>query len=225
MRVIIAFAFYFLYWFICFLFTGTDRKNLIGLRSYPDAVQEKVREKGLAKDMKKPSIPSILISNTLLFTVIFSVIGLIFRKALALESYLDAFLYFLVLGEGLGLFDLISLVEEHEAHTLLVHSGEGGIPESGETSGLVSPRHSPLRGSRSSYGSRGDSPLIQSLPSYRHTFREKTMPDFRTIRHGHNCTERRGTPHHASSSSIVHRFRHTMRILSDDSVIRNGSHT
>ena len=107
MRIIIAFAFYFLYWFICFLFTGTDRKNLIGLRSYPDAVQEKVRARGIAKDMKKPSIPSILISNTLLFTVIFSVIGLIFRKALALESYLDDFLYFLVLGEGLGLFDLI----------------------------------------------------------------------------------------------------------------------
>ena len=107
MRIIIAFAFYFLYWFICFLFTGTDRKNLIGLRSYPDAVQEKVREKGLAKDMQKPSIPSVLISNTLLFTVVFSIIGFVFRKTLALESYLDAFLYFLALGEGLGLFDLI----------------------------------------------------------------------------------------------------------------------
>jgi hypothetical protein len=107
MRIFIAFAFYFLYWFICFLFTGTDRKNLIGLRSYPDAVQKKVRARGLIDNMKKPSIPSILISNTLLFTAVFSVIGLIFRKTLALGSYLDAFLYFLALGEGLGLFDLV----------------------------------------------------------------------------------------------------------------------
>ena len=37
----------------------------------------------------------------------FSVIGLIFRRALAFEGYLDAFIYFLVLGEGLGLFDLV----------------------------------------------------------------------------------------------------------------------
>ena len=44
MKIIIAFAFYFLYWFCCFLGTDTDRKNLAGLRSYPDAVQKAVRE-------------------------------------------------------------------------------------------------------------------------------------------------------------------------------------
>ena len=44
MKLIVTFAFYFLYWFICFLCTGTDRKNLAGLRSYPDAVQKAVRE-------------------------------------------------------------------------------------------------------------------------------------------------------------------------------------
>lgn len=42
-KIIIAFAFYFLYWFCCFLGTGTDRKNLAGLRSYPDAVQKAVQ--------------------------------------------------------------------------------------------------------------------------------------------------------------------------------------
>ncbi len=108
MKYIIAIAFWFLYWGICFTCTGSDRKNLIGLRSYPDAIQDKVREKGLVKEEKKsPSIISILVSNTLLFTVVFSVIGLIFRRALAFEGYLDAFIYFLVLGEGLGLFDLV----------------------------------------------------------------------------------------------------------------------
>ena len=38
MKIIVAIAFYFLYWGVCFLGTGTDRKNLIGLRSYPDEV-------------------------------------------------------------------------------------------------------------------------------------------------------------------------------------------
>ena len=39
MKIMIAAVFYFLYWGVCFLGTGTDRKNLIGLRSYPDEVQ------------------------------------------------------------------------------------------------------------------------------------------------------------------------------------------
>ena len=38
MRILVAVAFYLLYWGTCVLSTGTDRKNLIGLRSYPDAV-------------------------------------------------------------------------------------------------------------------------------------------------------------------------------------------
>lgn len=38
MKIIIAVAFYLLYWFCCFLGTGTDKKNLLGLRSYPDEV-------------------------------------------------------------------------------------------------------------------------------------------------------------------------------------------
>ncbi len=44
MKYIIAFAFYFFYWFVCFLGTGTNKKNLSGLRSYPDTVQQAVRE-------------------------------------------------------------------------------------------------------------------------------------------------------------------------------------
>lgn len=108
MKYVIIIVFYFVYWGICFLATGSDKKNLAGLRSYPESVQKKVREHGLVKeDRKAPSIPSILISNTLLFTVVFSVIGLVFKKTLAFGSYLDAFLYFLIFGEGLGLFDLV----------------------------------------------------------------------------------------------------------------------
>lgn len=109
MKVILAVLFYFLYWGVCYLATGTDQKNLIGLRSYPDAVQARVRsEPALSNAVpKEKSMTAILLSNLVLFTVVFSILGLIFKRALGLESYLSAFWYFLAFGEGLGLFDLI----------------------------------------------------------------------------------------------------------------------
>lgn len=58
--------------------TGTDRKNLAGLRSYPDAVQRAVREHpvlGKAAPKEKSTL-SILLGNLLLFTVVFSALGL-----------------------------------------------------------------------------------------------------------------------------------------------------
>ena len=92
MKLIVTFAFYFLYWFICFLCTGTDRKNLAGLRSYPDAVQKAVREHpvlGKAAPQEK-STAAILLSNLLLFTVVFSVLGLALKSVLGLNNYLSA---------------------------------------------------------------------------------------------------------------------------------------
>lgn len=109
MKIVIAIAFYFLYWGICFLGTGTDRKNLIGLRSYPEEVQNRVRiDHQLGKTVpKEKSTAAVLLSNLLLFTVVFSVLGLALKSVLNLDGYLSAFWYFLVLGEGLGLFDLL----------------------------------------------------------------------------------------------------------------------
>ena len=109
MKIIIAFAFYFLYWFCCFLGTGTDGKNLAGLRSYPDAVQKAVHEHpvlGKAAPQEK-SIIAILLANLLLFTVVFSVLGLALKNILDLNSFVTAFWFFLTLGEGLGRFDLV----------------------------------------------------------------------------------------------------------------------
>ena len=86
MKLIVTFAF--LYWFICFLCTGTDRKNLAGLRSYPDAVQKAVREHpvlGKAAPQEK-STAAILLSNLLLFTVVFSVLGLALKSVLGLNN-------------------------------------------------------------------------------------------------------------------------------------------
>ena len=109
MKIIIAVVFYFLYWGMCFLGTGTDRKNLIGLRSYPDEVRKHVRsDPQLAKDVpKEKSTAAILLDNLLLFTVVFSILGLALKNVLSLKGYMAAFWYFLALGEGLGVFDLL----------------------------------------------------------------------------------------------------------------------
>lgn len=108
-KMITAFAFYLFYWFCCFLGTGTDRKNLAGLRSYPDTVQKSVREHvvlGKSAPQEKPVV-SILFGNLILFTVAFSVLGFAMKNILGLDSFWSAFWFFLALGEGLGLFDLV----------------------------------------------------------------------------------------------------------------------
>lgn len=109
MNIIIAIVFYFLYGGVCFLGTGTDKKNLIGLRPYPEEVQNRVRsDPELSKAVpREKSTVSILLGNLLLFTVLFSVLGLALKGVLDLHDYRSAFWYFLAFGEGLGLFDLL----------------------------------------------------------------------------------------------------------------------
>lgn len=109
MKIIVAIAFYFLYWGVCFLGTGTDKKNLMGLRSYPEEVQNRVRsDHQLGKAVpKRKSTAAVWLSNLLLFTVVFSALGLALRGVLNLDGYLSAFWYFLAFSEGLGLFDLL----------------------------------------------------------------------------------------------------------------------
>lgn len=108
-KITTAFLLYFIYWFCCFLATGTDKKNLAGLRSYPDNVQQAVRaHKDFGKTVpKEKSIISILLGNLILFTAVFSVLGLAMKNSLGLNSFGTAFWFFLALGEGLGLFDLV----------------------------------------------------------------------------------------------------------------------
>ena len=109
MKIIVAAAFYFLYWGVCFLGTGTDRKNLLGLRSYPEEVQNRVRNDPQLEKVvpKAKSTVAVLLGNFLLFTVVFSVLGLALKNLLNLNNYLSVFWYFLAFGEGLGLFDLL----------------------------------------------------------------------------------------------------------------------
>lgn len=107
--LITVIMFYIIYWFCCFLGTGTDKKNLAGLRSYPNAVQQVVRDHPvLGKSVPQDkSLFAILFGNLILFTVVFSVLGLVLKNVLELDDFLTAFWFFLALGEGLGLFDLI----------------------------------------------------------------------------------------------------------------------
>lgn len=109
MKILVAVVFYFLYWGICCLMTSTDKKNLVGLRSYPEEVQNCVRNNPhLAKDIpKEKSMVTILLSNLLLFTVVFSILGIVLKYTLGFEGYWSSFWYFLAFGEGLGVFDLI----------------------------------------------------------------------------------------------------------------------
>ena len=106
MKWLIILLFWFLYWGICFLCTGTDKKNLTGLRSYPDAVQSIVRQR-LADAPREKPMPLILLGNLAFFTTIFSAIGLVFKNIVNFDGFFRAFWYFIILGEGLGLFDLL----------------------------------------------------------------------------------------------------------------------
>ena len=108
-KVLTAVILYLVYWGICFMGTGTDAKNLISLRSYPDAVQQAVRQNpqlGAKVPAAKP-MWQVLASNIVLFSVVFAVLGLALKSVLGLNGFAAAFWYFLALGEGLGLFDLL----------------------------------------------------------------------------------------------------------------------
>lgn len=94
MRVLVAIVFYLVYWLCCFLGMGTDKKNLLGLRSYPDAVQRAVRAH--------------------------PVLGLALKNFLGLYDFGTAFWFFFALGEGLvGLPRLLSPAVEKSDQALL----------------------------------------------------------------------------------------------------------
>ena len=49
----------------------------------------------------------MLAGNLVLFTFVFSALGLALKNTLGLDGFLPAFWFFLLLGEGLGAFDLV----------------------------------------------------------------------------------------------------------------------
>lgn len=55
-------------WIICFLSTGTDEKNMFGLRSYPIEVQETIRNSEKYRNKVKPTnMIKVFITNLIMF--------------------------------------------------------------------------------------------------------------------------------------------------------------
>ncbi len=97
------------WWLMCYINTGGDEKNLRGLRSYPKEVQEMMRnDKTLGeKAPAEANIPKVFTENLILFTVLFLIIGLVLKYTIGFKGFLDIFIYFLIMGESLNLFDLV----------------------------------------------------------------------------------------------------------------------
>lgn len=92
------------FWGICFLGTGTDAKNLKSYSSYPDEVQDRIKDipeyQGRFQEGNHKA--AVFLSNLLLFLAVLFVPGLFIRE----ENFWHNFLALSVMGQGLNLFDL-----------------------------------------------------------------------------------------------------------------------
>ena len=71
---------------------------------------------------------SILLGNLIVFTVVFSILGLTLKSMLGLSDFRTTVLFFLALGEGLGLFDLVVIDLLWWRNTKRLSSFLRGIP-------------------------------------------------------------------------------------------------
>ena len=91
-------------WLICFLLTGTDEKNLIGLRSYPVEIQKIIKNNEKYKNkVKKINITKVFITNLIMFVIVLFIFGIFIKS----DVFKTNFTNILVLGEVLNLFDLV----------------------------------------------------------------------------------------------------------------------
>lgn len=98
--VILCIAFF----LICFLGTGTDDKNLKSYSSYPDEVQNRIKNiaeyQGKFKESNKVVV---FISNFLLFLLVLFILGLFTKE----NSITHNFFYLSIIGQALNIFDLL----------------------------------------------------------------------------------------------------------------------
>ena len=89
---------------LCFGGTGTDDKNLKSYSSYPDKVQNQIKEiieyQGRFKESNKIIV---FISNFLLFLPLFFILGLFIRE----NNFYHNFIYLNIIGQSLNIFDLL----------------------------------------------------------------------------------------------------------------------
>lgn len=89
---------------MCVLGTGSDEKNIKSYRNYPTVLKEKLKNDPKYKDKIKEVNPiSVFISNLIMFLVIVFIFGLFIRT----ESFLYNFVFLLILGQVMNLFDLL----------------------------------------------------------------------------------------------------------------------
>lgn len=108
-KILIVIGFCLLFWLGCYVNTGTDKKNLLSFRSYPKEIQQIIYE----DDTLSKNVPAainlfkVLLSNIITFTVIFAIVGIILKYTIGFKGFADTFLYFLIFGEVINLFDLV----------------------------------------------------------------------------------------------------------------------
>lgn len=94
-----------LFFMVCYMATGDDKKNIKNFYVYSDEIQTLLKEDESLKEFipKKPSKIISFIVNLIIFTSIFIIVGIILK----ISNLKESFIYFFILGESLNLFDLI----------------------------------------------------------------------------------------------------------------------
>lgn len=105
MIYVVPIIIYGLFFLMCYFGTGTTEKNMKNYYSYPDGIQEKIQSNEKLSTMipKKSTYIKSFLSNYALFTIVFLIIGLL----LHIDGLWNNVLYFLIVGIGLNLFDLL----------------------------------------------------------------------------------------------------------------------
>ncbi len=109
MKIGLLIGFCLLLWIICYFNTGSDQKNIKSFYSYPKDIQELVRNDQKLSEFipKENNLFTVFISNMLLFTILFLLVGLLIQSTSGFKNDFDTFLYFLILGETINAFDFI----------------------------------------------------------------------------------------------------------------------
>ena len=86
MKVLIIIVIYGLFFLMCYLGTGTLKKNMKSFYSYPDEIQNRVRNNELLANMipKPKTMMQSFISNLILFSIVFILVGLLFALCILL---------------------------------------------------------------------------------------------------------------------------------------------
>lgn len=92
------------FFLLCYLRTGTDKKNLKSYSSYPDEVQSRIKDIAEYQGQFKENNKIIVFaSNFLLFLCLLFALGILIRE----KNWWHNFLVLTVIGQGLNFFDLL----------------------------------------------------------------------------------------------------------------------